>query len=358
MKHFFLIVACSIATIAVMTGCSTKFNIAAPYKNITVVYGLLDEGDTAHYIRIQKAFLSQTLSALNMEKVSDSSFYPASQLNVVMREIDPSNNGSIVNTINLTRVDLNQEGYQKDSGAFFTTPNYAYKFTNKLDPSHTYRLVITNTATGDVDSAETTIIDESAQNFACGYLDITGYALSFYHYNGAFAVTGKVPSTVAYIQGVLRVKWVEKNSLTNTVTKKYADWQFADLAPASNGGGGNTNSFNLQTNTAQFYSFLQGAMPQTQYVTRLMDSAELFLYTANSDFYTYMQVTQTLGTGLTGMDIEPTYTNLKCNSGNNVIGIYGGRGMRSGFLIYDQATIDSLMVSPLLTSQNIVGSTY
>ncbi len=354
MKHLPFFSFC-VFVLAAMAGCSTKFNTAAPYQNITIVYGLLDEGDTAHYIRIQKAFLSQSLSAYNMEKVADSSFYP--QLNVVLEAF---NSGSMVGApITLTRVDLNQEGYQKDSGAFFTTPNYAYKFKNALDPNNTYRLLITNPASGEVDSAETTIIDESSANFSCPYLDNLGTTLSFSHSANPFLVRGSVPPTVAYMEGILRVRWVEKNSQTNTTVKKYADWDFATATPSGNAGA-TSLGFSLTSNNFQFYDFLSGAMQvPPQFVTRLMDSAQLILSAANTDFYNYMQITQTLGTGLTGMDIEPNYTNMLSSKGiNRVLGLYGGRAFRSGYVVYDVATLDSIMANPVTKNLGIVGSAY
>jgi hypothetical protein len=39
------------------TSCETDFELNAEWKDITIVYGILNQNDTAHYIRIQKAFL-------------------------------------------------------------------------------------------------------------------------------------------------------------------------------------------------------------------------------------------------------------------------------------------------------------
>jgi hypothetical protein len=354
MRHLFQSFIICIVTLLALTGCSTKFDTAAPYQNITIVYGLLDQRDTAHYIRIQKTFLSQTLSAYNIEKVSDSSFYP--QLNVVMKVI---NNGAVVgNPIVLTRIDLNLEGYKKDTGAFFTTPNYAYKFKDALNPINTYRLVITNPVTGVVDSAETTIIDEDPANFYCTALDIAGGTeLSLSRYKGIFSVNGHVPSSVSYMQAILRVRWVDKNIQTGASVKHFADWYFATGTPTgqATSGGGNI-SYNLSTDNANFYAFLQTAIPPApQFVNRLIDSAYLSINAANSDYYNYMNFTQTLGTGLTGSDIEPNYTDLK---GKNVLGLYAGRGSRNSYIAYDVSTIDSIIANTSLKALNVTGSTY
>src|ERR1700733_8021169 len=114
----------AIALLALLftASCSTKFKIAAPYKNITVVYGFLDEGDTAHYIRIQKAFLDQNKSAVTMSQTPDSSFY--SNIDVIVKRINVlTTTGSPSDTIHLNRVDLDLEGYPKQAGTFFTSPN-------------------------------------------------------------------------------------------------------------------------------------------------------------------------------------------------------------------------------------------
>ncbi|MCC7244082.1 MAG: hypothetical protein IT269_00265, partial [Saprospiraceae bacterium] len=46
-----------------VASCSNDFDVAAPWKEIPVVYGLLSPQDTAHYIRIEKAFLDASEGA-------------------------------------------------------------------------------------------------------------------------------------------------------------------------------------------------------------------------------------------------------------------------------------------------------
>src|SRR6516164_7458325 len=99
----------AMVSLFLLPGCSEKFNVAAPYKNITVIYGYLDMKDTAHYIRIQKAFLDQNKSAVTMAQTSDSNFY--ANLNVTIAKV--SFNGATQGVIQLNRVDLNNEGYPK-----------------------------------------------------------------------------------------------------------------------------------------------------------------------------------------------------------------------------------------------------
>ena len=55
-----------------LEACEEDFDITASYKDVTVVYGLLDLGDDTTYLRINKAFLGDG-NALLMAQVEDSS---------------------------------------------------------------------------------------------------------------------------------------------------------------------------------------------------------------------------------------------------------------------------------------------
>jgi hypothetical protein len=44
---------------ATLCGCSSELDINAPYKDITIVYGLLDSRDPIQFIKVNKAFLGE-----------------------------------------------------------------------------------------------------------------------------------------------------------------------------------------------------------------------------------------------------------------------------------------------------------
>ena len=46
-----------IAALLILSSCSEDVDLTAPYKDITVAYGLLDADQDTHWVRIQKAFL-------------------------------------------------------------------------------------------------------------------------------------------------------------------------------------------------------------------------------------------------------------------------------------------------------------
>ena len=348
MKNIFAgVLACTAAVL--LHSCSEDFNVAAPYKEVTVGYGLLNMADTAHYIRVQKAFLDETKSAVEMAQVSDSSYYTA--LEVRMKEL--SSTGSVVSETVLPRVSLDAEGYPKQPGAFFTVPNYAYKYRHTLDPANRYRLVIRNSSTGKTDSAETAVIssnpaddpsDFSVYQFRQAIFDIVFENGG--RPNGTFYINIKAPANARLYEGIIRFRWVDRNTQTGEQTDHYADWSFASL---DNEGAALT----MSTDQSGFYTFLANAMQSPPANTeRYMDSCDMFVWAATADLYMYRQYEMAAG-GLTGGQIKPHYTNFK---GDNVLGLFASRAMKAKLQIpINPTSLDSLKVNPVTQSLNIRG---
>ena len=60
-------------------GCSTDLDVTAPYKEITVVYSLLNKNDNIHWVKINKAFLGDG-DAFLYAQIPDSTEYTDAQL--------------------------------------------------------------------------------------------------------------------------------------------------------------------------------------------------------------------------------------------------------------------------------------
>ena len=56
------------------SACSTEIEVNAEWKDVTVVFGLLDVSDTIQYIKISKAFLGEE-DAFVMAQEPDSLYY-------------------------------------------------------------------------------------------------------------------------------------------------------------------------------------------------------------------------------------------------------------------------------------------
>jgi hypothetical protein len=91
MRNILLFISLSLFFIS----CETDFETTADWKDITVVYGLLDQRDSVQYIKINKAFLGEG-DALMFAKENDSINYP-NPLKVWLEEWDE--NGNKIQTI-------------------------------------------------------------------------------------------------------------------------------------------------------------------------------------------------------------------------------------------------------------------
>ena len=68
LKHLLLI----LISLTLLTRCSNDVDINAEYKDIVIVYGLLDPNQDTTYLKINKAFLGED-NALTMAQIKDSS---------------------------------------------------------------------------------------------------------------------------------------------------------------------------------------------------------------------------------------------------------------------------------------------
>jgi hypothetical protein len=65
------------------TSCKNDVEINGEWKDISVVFGLLNQSDTAHYVRISKAFLGEG-DALVFAQQFDSLYYRPELLEVTV----------------------------------------------------------------------------------------------------------------------------------------------------------------------------------------------------------------------------------------------------------------------------------
>ncbi len=143
-----------------LTSCETDFNPNADPKDITVVYGLLNQRDTFTYLKINKAFLGNA-SAYEMAQNEDFSSY-GTDLDVNMDELL---NGSVTKTYHFDTTTI----YNKEPGIFYAPQQVLYKcktynpespINDSLKSDRVYNLIIKNKKTGKIISANTTLVDK------------------------------------------------------------------------------------------------------------------------------------------------------------------------------------------------------
>jgi len=134
-KNSFLSVIVLLSLLAGISACSTDVDLYADYKDITIVYGLLDAGHDTNFVKITKAFLGPG-NALEIAKDPDSSNY-AEKLNVILQG---RKNSSDLNPIILDTITI----YNKLAGdsIFYFPSQLLYFTTATLDVNAKYTLKV------------------------------------------------------------------------------------------------------------------------------------------------------------------------------------------------------------------------
>jgi len=124
------------AVLLSFNACDNTLDVNAKWKEVLVVYGLLNPTDSVQYVKINKAFLNENTGALEAAKVSDSLFFNDLQVRVVRIEDNAVYTCTPDNTI------------PKDSGIFGNDRNTLWRFRAPISHFFNYRIEITRPSTG------------------------------------------------------------------------------------------------------------------------------------------------------------------------------------------------------------------
>ena len=142
----------------ILFSCETNFDVNANWKDVTIVYGLIDPNNEDQLIKINKAYLGQG-DAIQMASISDSTNYDPSNLIVKIHRVREQ----VFNTYDtLSTVVLTDTVLDKDDGLFSTDDNIIYSFkkpSSFYNTNSIYVLEILNLSSGQKVTSETEIIN-------------------------------------------------------------------------------------------------------------------------------------------------------------------------------------------------------
>ena len=133
MKKNILTLFSVFALFVVFNSCSTKVDLYADYKDITVVYGLLDSGADTNFIKINKAFLGPG-NAYNIALIDDSCNYPGK---LDAKLIEYRTNASVNNYQKIAEFPLDTlTVHNKELGLFYAPDQLVYYTTQRIKPNN------------------------------------------------------------------------------------------------------------------------------------------------------------------------------------------------------------------------------
>jgi hypothetical protein len=323
MKKFFRLLPL-VAIGLLPLSCSTDIDLLDNYKETAIVYGLLNQADSVQYIRINKAYLGEG-NALIMAQQFDSINY-ANSLDV---KIEEYYNGGLTNTFQLQR----DSTMFKQPGTFYAPKQILYRTPpgQTLVYGKSYKLIVKNSATGNVTTGQTDLVDGSG-------LSIT-YPLSSIGFNANPAnpnlvVSPKWTSTNngRIYSAAFRIHYNETD-LSNVTTPKVIEWNIG-TSKSTNTLGGENMSFDVKPD--DFYRFIaNNVADDANVVSRTATSIDFVVYVGADDLSTYIDVN---GPSSSVVQDRPVYTNI-----TNGLGIFSTRYRKEkNNLIISPVTIDSL----------------
>ena len=152
-----------ISSIIILNRCSTDFDIYAEYKDVTIVYGILDISDDTTWVKLTKAYTGPG-NALLIAKNPDSSNYPYKlDVSLVGKEGNNVLSPIVFDTITIhnkavTETIINEDGDTIILNPFYAPDQLLYYAAEPLNKNADYTLLINKT--DKQLSASTSIVDE------------------------------------------------------------------------------------------------------------------------------------------------------------------------------------------------------
>ncbi|MCB0793002.1 MAG: DUF4249 family protein [Flavobacteriales bacterium] len=294
----------ALLALSLVMGCSTELDVNAPYKNITIVYGLLSTADAGdvHYIKINKAFLGDG-DAYVFAQVPDSNLYPYDQLHAKMvRLIDNY-------TVDLDTVHVPN----RDPGTFYGPDQVLYKYSAPLDVNSTYKLIIdvkdqhveaTTPIVGEVIPISNYLTNQGsgANLFQAGQYKEPSLkfrsAANGKRYDVSFEFRYRNVHTGADTSGVISIK----RKVGSVITTSTAGNQQLELTFSGE----------------DFFQSIANAVPvDPSVIKRLVDGMSMIFEVAGEEFNTYLSLAEPVS-GI--IEERPDYTNV-----TNGYGLFSSR---------------------------------
>ncbi|MEZ5044911.1 MAG: hypothetical protein R2828_33745 [Saprospiraceae bacterium] len=292
MKTFLLL-----AMVAVLVGCTTDFEIEAAWKDIPVVYGFLSTQDTAHYIRVEKAFLEPGGNALNLAQVADSLYYGPEVL-VMLEKVATGER------FMLERVDGNKEGYIRQPGPFANSPNILYKIKKEkinLATEDLIRLLIERGNGLPPVSAETKVIG------SLNLLDnLPREPINLGSYNADLRIGWEVSTAAQLFDLRFKVHFRESRPDNPALFDDKTIEFVVDRSIERTDDNIRVNHF---LRAGDFFQFLGSNLPVLDAGVRFFDGLDIQLVAAGEEFLELTRIGQA-NLGITSANEIPIYTNL------------------------------------------------
>lgn len=319
MKNNFLLCLLIIG-LASFFSCSNEFELNAPAKEIPIVYGLLSRADDVHYIRVEKAFIDEQTSALELAQQPDELYFD----NEITVELVKESDGQ---SYILERVDVSQLGLEREAGIFATNPNILYKIDAvdlNLAEDEVYRINVRKADDTILTTATTPVVSDLRLNRPVpGDQKLPLRILE----DDEITIIWGADETASLFDATMVIHYEEfAANDPNSLVQKTVEWTLGESIEAIDGPN------RVEPEGIEFYRFLSTAIEENAAVLRVLRTIDIRIDAGGVELFNYINV-GSANTGITSAQVIPNYTNLSTG-----LGIFASRNqfIEKGFVIDSQ----------------------
>lgn len=314
MKKIYLAIIALIGLVSLQS-CKDDIEVAGEFIETAVVYGLLDQSDSLHYIKITRAFIGPG-NAIDIAQIPDSSYFTS--VSGTVTELSSGRVFQLRDTVVLNK---------DENGIFYAPEQKLYYFDNThltssnttgaaLDENSKFRLDlnINNglfSVTGETELVTGLSSNISTQSQPFKFVD----NLDQFKSTTISVTNSGTNNHKAYqINATVEINFDEYQGAVAT-SKKFK-WNLGD-AESSN----TTLAFTASGST--FYELIKANCTNNSAITnRRLISMNTVITGGSEVLYRYIQSTKPTS-GLA--QSKPVYTNLEASGGHPVVGIFSAR---------------------------------
>ena len=294
--------------------CKEEVELVGKFKETAVIYGLLDQSESTHFIKINRAFIGPG-NALEIAKIPDSSYF--SSVDATITEY--LNNYKTGKSWILKDTVINTKN---TNGVFYAPTEKLYYFDDTslggLNPNAIYKLEIiiykgTNKefiVTGETGLVNGITSGQSSQNAAFDFINNSDGKLK------ATNVSVSNTGNASVINASIKIEFDEYQNST-IVNPVSIIWNTGESEVQSN------STFSTSIEGQIFYDLIKTNTTSNPIITkRKLKTMTIILTGGSEEFNNYIN-TNKPSTSLA--QTKPNYTNLKISNDNYVIGIFSSR---------------------------------
>ena len=312
MKKILLSLCCVLLMVISLVSCKPDVELTSDYKDVTVVYGLLNPLDQYQYIKIYKGYLTKDNALVWAQDLDNISYY--NDITVKLEEYFPESAGG---ELRYTYVLDTVMSIPKNYGVFASPTQVLYRMKKPIREGYRYRLVIENKNTGRVVTSETTTISNMAFNIPLG----TSHSVSTINLNkdDPWSVGFKVntwPENAYAVDAYVTFRYIEKNKVTGDTVHKAV----RDVCVTPGFIMGNETTFKPNV----IYRILQENIDVNDNVWRFPDTYECIdikLWACDDVYYKYYKTAQPSSSIVQD---RVNYTNIEADD-NMALGFFASR---------------------------------